>query len=230
MQLNFPPWPHIFPADVITVQIHPSDCHHTHSLLMAELPDLERQAIISSVPKRQTEFAYGRRCLRQALHQLGYPNAVIPVGKQREPLLPKGALGSISHCENYVVAAASSTTEAWGLGVDVEKHQPLSEGIHKLVLTPSEHQQIDQLTTSIQRRLSWDTLLFSIKESFYKALFTCHPFYVDFLEVQVQILNDQQFSIQPLKSLLQLGQATHIGHYRWDEKYIYTGLLLEKPN
>ncbi len=245
MQVNPLPWPHLLDANVTTVVMQTSDSKtpYTDQLLLANQPDAERLAIQNAVPQRQLEFARGRHCLRHALQLLGHTNAIIPVGSARQPILPPGTLGSISHCADYVVAACARQGALIGIGIDVEKHQPLAPDIQHLILTDREQQHIKQLNVkqfddkqSTEQHIQaadffsivcqWEALIFSIKESFYKALFAVHPFYVDFLQAEVDILDAKTFQIQPSVELSQLGQKSHIGHYAWDSHYIYSGICI----
>ena len=244
MQLNPQPWPRCLGTDVATVVMQSSVADNADSLettitdamLLATQPDAERLAMRHAVPSRQIEFARGRHCLRQALQHIGITTAIIPVGEARQPVLPAGILGSISHCDDYVVAACTQQGNIIGLGIDVEKHQPLTPEIQKLILTSSEQQHIKHLSAAEQnikqhatlllQTYYWEAVIFSIKESFYKALFAVHPFYVDFLQAEVQILDAQTFSIQPLIALAQIGQKSHVGRYAVDDRYIYSSLCI----
>jgi hypothetical protein len=225
MQINPLPWSHLLDKSVTCVVLNATNAALDQQILAAA-PEVERIAIQHAIPKRQLEFARGRHCLRQAITLLGYPQTVMPIGTTRQPILPAGTLGSISHCEDYVVAAAAPIGDLIGLGIDVEKHQPLKPGIEPLILNDREQKHIHQLYAAnrFATGLYWETLFFSIKESFYKALFAVHPFYVDFLEAEIQILDAQCFQIQPLIELNQLGRRPHIGGYAWDSSYIYCAL------
>lgn len=242
MQLNPPPWRQCLAAEIASVvmQAYPAENNDQSMLsdqwLLATQPSAERLAMQQAIPARQIEFARGRHCLRQALIQIGHAPAVIPIGSARQPLLPNGIIGSISHCEDYVVAVCAAQGELLGVGIDVEKNQPLSPDIQRLILTPAEQQQIAHLYASTQLlhqsesaalpQCYWETLIFSIKESFYKALFAVHPHYVDFLQVEVNIVNAQTFSIQPLIMLSKIGQKKHQGCYAVDDHYLYSGISI----
>ena len=68
----------------------------THGLLPEEAP-----AIARAIPKRQAEFAAGRRAARAALTTLGHPAQAIPVGDRRAPIWPQGTVGAITHDQGH---------------------------------------------------------------------------------------------------------------------------------
>lgn len=247
IQLNPHPWPQCLGTEVTTVVMRPFlsaslTKNHDHQtiitdqMLLARQPVNERLAMQHAIPARQTEFTRGRYCLRQALKQIGHLTEHIPIGQSRQPILPTGTIGSISHCDDYVAAACAPQVGLLGVGIDVEKNQPLTADIQHLILTVAEQDAIKKLyaceqlsiqtVRSVLQKCYWETVFFSIKESFYKAMFTVHPYYVDFLQAEVQILDSSTFTIHPLISLSKIGQRKHTGHYALDDHYIYSGICI----
>jgi 4'-phosphopantetheinyl transferase EntD len=132
----------------------------------AEMLPEEARVVARSVPGRQREFAAGRACARLALARLGYQPAPLLPGPDRAPAWPQGAVGSITHCRDYCAAAAALRSELRTLGIDAELNQPLPEGVAELVCTPLE---LDWSASAQRRGADWRTLIFSAKESVYKA-------------------------------------------------------------
>jgi enterobactin synthetase component D / holo-[acyl-carrier protein] synthase len=132
----------------------------------AEMLPEEARVVARSVPRRQREFAAGRACARLALARLGYQPAPLLPGPDRAPAWPQGAVGSITHCRDYCAAAAARRSELRALGIDAELNQPLPEGVAELVCTPLE---LDWSASAQPRGADWRTLVFSAKESVYKA-------------------------------------------------------------
>lgn len=134
----------------------------------AYLLEAEQALVATSVEKRRREFTGGRTCARRALAELGFPEAPILSGAKREPLWPRGVVGSITHCQGYRAAAVARDTEWAALGIDAEPHAPLPDGVLEAVSLPEERTWLDQLSDG---HTHWDRLLFSAKESVYKAWF-----------------------------------------------------------
>ena len=129
-----------------------------------ELLPAERQLVESWAPHRQREFVRGRMCARRALDSLGVGVAGLMPDADGIPQWPEGVVGSISHCHGVVMAMAANSADCCLLGLDLEKINRLSAGAISKVLHPIEESFAgsDQLKASI---------LFSLKEAFYKAQF-----------------------------------------------------------
>ncbi|MDB5775665.1 MAG: hypothetical protein JWP38_1798 [Herbaspirillum sp.] len=129
--------------------------------------------------KRKIDYAAGRACATAALRAAGCPGAAPPaMGEDRLPVWPAGWIGSISHGGGVAVAAAARQGMVPGLlGIDVEKLiEPTSiEGIAALVALDGELDMLTDLTPSQAL-----TLLFSAKESLYKALYPAAQRFMDF--------------------------------------------------
>lgn len=114
------------------------------------------------------EFVTARRCAREALARLGYAPAPIRPGPRREPVWPEGVVGSITHCTGYRAAAVAPAGALAGLGIDAEPHEPLPDGVAGVVLSAGEPDRLAALRAA-DPATHWDRLLFSAKESVYKA-------------------------------------------------------------
>ena len=124
----------------------------------------ERQLVESWAPHRQREFAMGRMCARRALDSLAAGVAGLLPDADGIPQWPEGVVGSISHCRGVAMATVANSADCRLLGLDLEKINRLSAGAINKVLHPIEESFAsgDQLKASI---------LFSLKEAFYKAQF-----------------------------------------------------------
>jgi 4'-phosphopantetheinyl transferase EntD len=128
----------------------------------------EEHLIARAVDGRRREFVTTRRCARTALTRLGFPAVAILTGPDREPLWPAGVAGSLTHCTGYRAAAAARTTDLASIGIDAEPHAALPPEVLRLVTSPAERDHLAQLAAT-DPALHWDRLLFSAKESIYKA-------------------------------------------------------------
>ena len=135
--------------------------------------------IKGAVEKRVKEFATGRFCARIALSRLGLPPGPIPVGPNREPQWPVGIAGSITHCKNYCSAAVVRIGGIVSIGIDAEIDEPIPLDVLSLISNPSEIAAINELSAGTH----WDKLLYSVKESVFKALFPLTAQWLDFTDV-----------------------------------------------
>ncbi|MCB0324409.1 MAG: 4'-phosphopantetheinyl transferase superfamily protein [Bdellovibrionales bacterium] len=135
-----------------------------HSLLPEESILLSANAS----PKRRAQFSLGRTAARAALEQLGFaePPPVLR-GGHGEPLWPAAVVGSLSHCPSGAAAAVARRGEVPGLGLDIERlDRELAPATAERFCNSDELAWVRQ-HDAVRRAL----LVFSAKESIYKALF-----------------------------------------------------------
>ena len=143
------------------------------------------EALAAGVAEQRTrEFRIGRACARRALRRLGLAATSVPSGRAREPIWPPGVVGSISHCKGYAAAAVAWSRDVSSLGIDVERNVALAPGIVRRVATPAEQAW---LAAAPACGLHWPVLLFSAKESIYKAWYPLTGRFLGFLEVELRI-------------------------------------------
>jgi len=131
------------------------------------LPE-EHEVLGEVVARRRAEFEAGRSCARRALAALGQPPRPLLVGGHREPCWPDGFVGSITHCPGFCAAAVARSREIATIGIDAEVDEPLPAGIVEQIALPVE---LEWLRTRTGGGCCWDRLLFSAKESVFKAWF-----------------------------------------------------------
>lgn len=121
------------------------------------------------VDRRRREFTTVRGCARRALRGLGRPRPPMVPGSAGEPTWPAGVVGSMTHCEHYRAAAVARQEDVDCLGIDAEPNAPLPAGVLARVATTPE--ELDRLRSLAAERpdVAVDRLLFSVKESLYKA-------------------------------------------------------------
>ncbi len=154
-------------------------------VLDAELYPEELTAAADQSARRRGAFTTGRHCARRALRSLGVAAGPVPVGAVGEPLWPSGIAGAITHCDGYRAAAAARTAEVASLGIDAEPHAPLSASVLAAVALPHERDQLRVLARA-RPALHWDKVLFSTKESVYKAWFPLTGRWLDFAQASVR--------------------------------------------
>jgi 4'-phosphopantetheinyl transferase EntD len=165
----------LLPAGVVAVDAvgDPPDGR----LLPAEQPAVARAAA-----RRVRDFAGGRHCARRAMAALGCVPGPLLAGSHGEPLWPAGVVGSLTHCEGYWAAAVARRGSLAALGIDAEPHLPLPTGVAGQVLTPAERDRLPSLPAGT----SWDRVLFSAKESLFKAWFPVTRAWLGFPDAVVE--------------------------------------------
>ncbi|MGK5683469.1 4'-phosphopantetheinyl transferase family protein [Actinoplanes sp. URMC 104] len=146
----------------------------------------EEDLVATAAPGRRLEFVTARRCARQALAELGFPPAALRIGGKREPLWPAGVAGSITHCPGYRAAAVARREVVASVGIDAETHGPLPRGVLGLVAGPAEQRHLAELAGA-EPGVRWDRLLFSAKESTYKAWFPLTGRWLGFEDARLEV-------------------------------------------
>jgi 4'-phosphopantetheinyl transferase EntD len=152
-------------------------------------PD-EEAVVARAVDKRRREFTTGRSCARLALSRLGIPPGPILCGARGEPQWPPGITGAITHCAGYRAAAVARTTTLHSLGIDAEPHAPLPDAVLDAVARPEECTHVRRLAAA-DPGVHWDRLVFSAKESIYKAWFPLARRWLGFEDVTMSIDPDR---------------------------------------
>ena len=177
-------------------------CFAAHG--MALPASLQRAA-----PKRLGEFLAGRLAAREALRPFGLAGKGVAIGSAREPLWPAGMEGSISH------------SQLAGLGVALCGVRPAEGGMGLDLEAWLEDEQACELWPGIVNDEEWGrlqrcplgpalglTLVFSAKESLFKALYPRVGRYFDFLDARWLTLTDQTLTLElkaPLTPTLPAG-------------------------
>jgi 4'-phosphopantetheinyl transferase EntD len=151
-----------------------------------ELFPEEEAALGNAVEKRRLEFVTARACAREALARLGFAAQPIPVGARGEPLWPAGIVGSITHCAGYRACAVAPASVLLTIGIDAEVDDSLPDGLIGDIALPEEQRWIEAAAAA-DPGVSWDRLLFSIKESIYKAWFPLTRSWLGFEDASVAI-------------------------------------------
>ncbi len=135
----------------------------------------ERVALsVNARESRIKEFTLGRAAANDALQQLGLsdPPPIIQ-GKNRSPVWPENVIGSISHSEQWAIAAVAFKTNVKLIGIDIELIRPLPvKRLMRKIATPEESKLLELHPDSDDKYPYLQTLIFSAKESIYKAFYT----------------------------------------------------------
>lgn len=195
--------------------------HDDYVLSFLDLSDLEDQweNHLGLLPenserfaeKRKKEFIAGRLCALNSLSILNKDfNLAPPVGENREPLWPSGIVGAISHTK--IQAAAIVSKNLSHLGIDIEA-----------IIEPERFNKIStQFIAETERGIICDdpyrgTIVFSAKESLFKALYPSVKTFFGFLDAQVIEITRNSFTISLLRedSIFQPFKAPISGQF-WE--------------
>jgi enterobactin synthetase component D len=153
-------------------------------------------------PERKNEFILGRVCASSAyLAHFGSELVSLPNASDRSPCWPFEVVGSITHNSSWVMAAVAHRHDLVGLGIDVE-----TMGRTKLNLASHVRSEEDLKGHPHFRDEELLTLIFSFKESLYKALYPTVKKYFGFKDAAVTSLEMEddktgQFTIELLTDL-----------------------------
>ncbi|MBN8429995.1 4'-phosphopantetheinyl transferase superfamily protein [Microbulbifer salipaludis] len=141
--------------------------------LFTELRIAMPESIARSVPKRQAEFLAGRYAAALALQYLS-PAAIgstqVGIGERRNPLWPNGVVGSISHTDVVAVCAVGLRTGLDYLGIDREALMS-ARVCDEVAPVVSSRPERERLCAGGLSEQAATTLIFSAKESLFKALY-----------------------------------------------------------
>lgn len=169
----------ILPAPVVVIEAFEDDPD-------AKLFPEEEAVIAAAVAKRRLEFTTVRACARAALARLGERPAPILPGSHGAPVWPDGIAGSLTHCDGYRAAALARTSDVTTIGLDAEPAGPLPDGVLDLVASPAERAHLAALAARAPGT-HWDRLLFSAKESVYKAWYPLARRWLGFEDAELTI-------------------------------------------
>lgn len=128
-------------------------------------------SLSTAVNKRKSEFVAGRYLAGKALKVLGADQTTVGIGANREPLWPSRFIGSISHTKGFAICAVANSNDETIVGLDVENYieEKTARNIADSILIKPEYEFVNTIANPNAAVL---TLIFSAKESLFKAL---HP-------------------------------------------------------
>ena len=147
---------------------------YSHRLIGSEIVEAGRMK-----PLRKNAFSSGRYAVHLAQSELGLePSEILAAG--RRPIWPAGQVGAITHSNDF--AAAIVSCDLLSIGLDIERLGRIKEKLYDKLFTPLE-------LASINEMADWEveTVIFSAKESIYKAIYFMLRRYVNFKEVELSL-------------------------------------------
>lgn len=133
------------------------------------LPEESSLVSARTAPRRREDLTRGRTAARRALARIGVAAAPIGQGPHREPLWPRGVVGSITHAGGWAVAIVARAEVYAGLGIDVEAVDAAFPGLAAEVASRHEIAALDTMPAPCRNAAIIE--LFSAKEAIFKAFF-----------------------------------------------------------
>lgn len=164
-----------------------------HDPQEAELLPQEEEHVRRAVPHRRAEYATVRWCARQALSRFGIHGHPLVKGQAGEPHWPDGVVGSLTHCRGFRAAAVALREHVRSVGIDAEPHEPLPHGVLDAIADDGEKEHV-RLMRAAHPAMHWDRMLFSAKESIYKAWYPVVRHRLTFDEARIRFAPDGSFT------------------------------------
>lgn len=116
---------------------------------------------------RQKEFLLGRfSALMNFKNNYHFELTDLDFEINRNPIWPDGFVGSITHSRSFVISAVANKKDLDSLGIDIENIGRVSTSVAEKILIDQDIKFISGLSEDFI-----NTLIFSAKESFYKAIY-----------------------------------------------------------
>ena len=169
-----------------------------------------------AVRKRKAEYLAGRYLGELLLRRNGLRSS-ITIGRHRQPLWPKGWVGSITHTDNRAISCIADAGQVGLLGVDLERW--LSDRVAEDISATLINSREDQVLQGSWTRARALTLIFSAKESFFKAVYPAVGYYFDFDCVELVELDwaGGTLVLRAVKTLSALVAKGDVFHARFSE-------------
>ena len=163
----------------------------------------EERALIenSTDSNRRKLFTAGRISAHKAVQRALPSSPINPIIRDSsgQPIFIQGVRGSISHCDGFAVAAASSTPYFLGLGIDVEhRKRPITSAVRERITSQAEK---DCYGSLLETENDLAIKIFCAKEALFKA---CFPFIgraFSFKDVSILISSPQEPIVRPAEKL-----------------------------
>ena len=190
-------WSKLFTKSTFFAINKESDLEHSLSQIQSKI--IYPSTVDSFHPNRKNEFLLGRVCAYKCYEDLTKNELLsLPVNKDRSPEWPSEVVGTISHNQYWVGAATAYAKDLIGIGMDFEVM-----GRTKIVLSKhirSKHDIKSHPSLTDEELL---TIIFSCKESLYKALYPKVKLYFGFEDaalIEIDLIKGT-FVIELLKDL-----------------------------
>jgi 4'-phosphopantetheinyl transferase EntD len=185
------------------------------ALWETDVTPAEARIVEGAIEARRVAFAAGRACARRALVGLGIEGEPVTRDADRAPRWPGGVVGSITHCDTHCAAAVASASDVHALGIDVEEKARMTAKLLERICNRAEQDALENLSD----RFSWGTVIFSAKESVYKAYHPSTGAFLSFEDVEIELIDAERFTAH----LINADKPDLFGRRALDGRCVLTG-------
>lgn len=124
-------------------------------------------AVQKAVKKRRAEYLASRWLAREVMRISGFPDFLLQNHSDRSPVWPPGIQASLSHTDGAVALAMTRLPLCVGVDTEITMRASTAEETATVLMSEEEIARLRALPLPFPQAA---TLLFSLKESLYKAL------------------------------------------------------------
>ncbi|MCF2828829.1 MULTISPECIES: 4'-phosphopantetheinyl transferase family protein [Pseudoalteromonas] len=202
------------------IQFDP-DSFNAHSFEQQNI--LLPASLDKAVAKRRAEFLAGRICAKTCLAHFGQGDFTLLNGSDRAPIWPANIVASITHTRGIAAAIATDDIAVKGLGIDIERDmKPKQEvELQRQILHPEEAEIFTLFGEQVHCPL---TVIFSAKESIFKALYSTVQKFFGFDAVKLTQFDDKKLIFTLMETLhknLSKGQQVEV-YYQCKDALVLT--------
>lgn len=161
-------------------------------------------AISGAARKRQAEYLASRWLVRSIAASCGIKNFILTNNPDRSPRWPTALTASLSHTGGMVFLLADPQKRLAGNDTEQWMCRHTASQISGILMDEEEEKLLASVQLSPEQAV---TLLFSLKESLYKALWPQVRQYIDFLQVRLLAIDEMHST-----ACLQLKQTLSQGY------------------
>jgi 4'-phosphopantetheinyl transferase EntD len=141
----------------------------------------EAESLRNCAPVVRDRAAAARIAARSLFAEAGVPSLSMPRKHGNAPDWPPGFVASLSHANDFAVAAVARARQYRGIGIDVEPAEKLPQELRGAVLVAADvpHPDFPEVR---------DRAIFCAKEAKYKAVYPLDQQMLDFSDVAVDLV------------------------------------------
>ena len=174
---------------------------------------------------RDKEFLLGLYCAAKALKSFGLEEPIVGQKETGSPQWPEGFVGSISHSKGLVLSVVGRSDNYQSIGVDLEK-------VNRLKAQTIDRIVHDYERGFIQMDRKKASILFSLKEAFYKAQSPIFNGQLNFKDVAMRMDIEQgTASIQWISDKIKFSEQVYENwkcSFKLIGEYVFAICLFEK--
>lgn len=186
--------------------------HHGPYPVTAGLPEEQHLAPASGTGQRLQSLVARDQARRALSDWTDHAGAPIWRGAGGAPQFPDGFVGSLTHTRHFAGAAVAAAGPV-SFGIDAERARLLG-GDHRPFATDREDGMLRRLRRTAPW-MPWDVLLFSAKESAYKASYPLERQWRPMTGAEAHLSPDGRFSVWIPRTDPCTGPGYRLFHGRW---------------